>query len=185
MHSPNTQRASEGYAPYDTDGGVSFRPEDMPGYHPVTVENILQNPEAWHPDIVKLAEQAKSAVAEAKPLVEVVKEVRTVSSTGGEKGVKPQDFSLIPVGPLSTLAELYSVGAKKYDKHNWRNGYEWSKSYSALQRHANAFWSGEDNDSETGLPHMASVIFHAMALMEFAETHPLYDDRYRDGRSND
>lgn len=105
-------------------------------------------------------------------------EVRTVSVTGGEKGVKPARFDLVPIGPLTQVAQLYAKGAEKYDDHNWRLGYEWSKSYAALMRHATQFWNGENNDAETGLPHMTSVIFHAMALLEFMERFPDFDDRY-------
>lgn len=104
-------------------------------------------------------------------------EVRTVSATGGEKGMKSARFDLVPVGPLTTVARLYAKGAEKYADHNWRHGYEWSKSYAALMRHATQFWSGEDNDAETELPHMASVVFHALALLEFMERHRDYDDR--------
>lgn len=104
-------------------------------------------------------------------------EVRTVSASGGEKGVKPARYDLIPVGPLKTVAEHYGVGAKKYADRNWEKGYEWSKSYAAMQRHANQFWGGEDIDEETGSPHLAAVVFHALALLEFANTHPEYDDR--------
>lgn len=104
-------------------------------------------------------------------------EVRTVSATGGEKGMKSARFDLVPVGPLTTVARLYSKGAEKYADHNWRHGYEWSKSYAALMRHATQFWNGEDNDAETELPHMASVVFHALALLEFMERHRDYDDR--------
>lgn len=73
-------------------------------------------------------------------------EIRSVSSTGAEKGVKLQRFDLIPIGPLTALAEHYGRGAKKYADHNWRKGYEWGKSYSALMRHLTQFWSGEDYD---------------------------------------
>lgn len=104
-------------------------------------------------------------------------EIRTTSETGGEKGTKPARFDLLPVGPLTTVAELYGKGAEKYADHNWRRGYEWSKSYAALMRHATQFWGGEDRDEETGLPHMASVAFHALALIEFMDTHRDYDDR--------
>ncbi len=108
-------------------------------------------------------------------------EIRTVSSTGGEKGIKPQRYELIPAGPLARLAELYGFGAEKYAANNFRRGYEFSKSFASLMRHAQLFWSGEDDDQETGLPHMAAVAFHAFALMEFVVTHPEFDDRYRDG----
>lgn len=104
-------------------------------------------------------------------------ETRTVSASGGEKGVKPARYDLIPVGPLRTVAEHYGVGAKKYADRNWEKGYEWNKSYAAMQRHANQFWGGEDIDEDTGSPHLAAVVFHALALLEFANTHPEYDDR--------
>lgn len=105
-------------------------------------------------------------------------EIRTTSPTGGQKGVKPERHSLIPVEALNSIARLYGFGAKKYDAHNWRKGYEWSKSYDAMNRHMTAFWSGEDNDPETGEPHMASVAFHAMTLMVFMQEQPGFDDRY-------
>lgn len=111
--------------------------------------------------------------------VNYANEIRLTSGTGGQKGIKPERFDLIPVGPLMTLAELYGKGAEKYDENNWRKGYSWSLSYQALMRHAVQFWAGEDNDKETGLPHMASVAFHAFALTEFMKTHPEYDDRYK------
>lgn len=117
-------------------------------------------------------------------------EVRTTSTTGGQKGVKDERIDLIPVGPLLELARLYGKGAQKYDDHNWRRGYEWSKSYASLQRHAMAFWGGQSYDAHepdcvegctthTERHHLASVIFHAMALMEFEEAHPDFDDRYK------
>lgn len=113
-------------------------------------------------------------------------ETRTVSSTGGEKGVKPERYDLIPVEALAKVARLYGRGAEKYEEHNWRKGYEWSKSYAALQRHANQFWAGEDIDEEMQLPHLTSVIFHALALLTFMEEHPEFDDRFHaDGEAAD
>lgn len=105
-------------------------------------------------------------------------EVRTTSSTGGEKGTKPERYDLIPVEALASVARLYGEGAKKYSEHNWRKGYEWSKSYAALQRHANEFWKGVDLDPETGEPHLAAVIFHSLTLITFMDDHPAFDDRY-------
>jgi hypothetical protein len=105
-------------------------------------------------------------------------EVRTTSSTGGEKGTKPERYDLIPVEALAKVAQLYGNGAAKYEAHNWRRGYEWSKSYAALQRHANAFWRGEDIDAEMGLPHLAAVCFHALTLMTFMDEQPQFDDRF-------
>lgn len=102
-----------------------------------------------------------------------------MSSTGAEKGTKDERFDLLPQEALAAVARHYGVGARKYADHNWRRGYEWSKSFAALQRHANAFWSGEDIDEETGSPHMAAVAFHAFTLLTFMEEQRTFDDRYK------
>lgn len=99
------------------------------------------------------------------------------SPTGASKEVKVERYDLIPVGPLRLVAKHYGLGARKYADRNWEKGYDWSLSYAALQRHATQFWGGEDVDEELGSPHLAAVIFHAMALLEFAQTRPDYDNR--------
>lgn len=137
-------------------------------------------------------------------------EVRSTSSTGGQKGTKIERFDLIPAGPLAELAAHYGAGAKKYAEHQWRNGYEWSKSIAAIGRHNNAFVGGEDYDvcppdadgcafvthegepfegtfmphgdtcyNHTGSHHMVAVAWHSFLLLEFKDTHPEHDDRYK------
>lgn len=126
-------------------------------------------------------------------------EVRTASTTGGEKGVKLARYELIPTGPLQELASRFGLGAMKYDHRNWERGYEWSKSFGALMRHAQAFWSGEADDDLgeeafeaagvepvrdaagriPGSSHLAAVAFHALALLEWTATHPEFDDRVK------
>ena len=104
-------------------------------------------------------------------------EVRSVSATGGEKGVKLERFDLIPPAAIAALARHYGVGAEKYNDHNYMKGYEWGKSYAALLRHLNQFWSGQDIDEETGTPHVICAAWHCFALHEFMREHPGYDDR--------
>ena len=101
----------------------------------------------------------------------------TNDRTGGEKAVKDARFDLIPASPLWQLATVYGVGAKKYAHRNWEKGYDWGLSYGALQRHLTAFWMGEYYDSETGLPHLAHVAWHAFTLMQFHKHFPEFDDR--------
>lgn len=106
------------------------------------------------------------------------KEIRiTHPTTGASKGVKLQRYDLIPAEPLRMLAELYGKGAFKYDERNWEKGYEFSKSFSALQRHMWLFWAGEDIDDEMGLPHTICAAWHAFVMTEFLRTHPEMDDR--------
>lgn len=96
-------------------------------------------------------------------------EVRTTSSTGGEKGVKPERLSLLPRKGLEAIARVYAFGAQKYAAHNWRRRYEWSKSTDAAMRHIAAFNDGETNDPESGLPHLAHAGFHILALLTWLE----------------
>lgn len=108
------------------------------------------------------------------------KETRSVDAdTGAEKGTKIERYDLIPVEALAAVARHYGRGAQKYEDHNWRRGYDWSKSYAALQRHANQFWGGEDIDDETRSNHMAAVAFHALALIEYCDTNRDKDDRWK------
>lgn len=134
-------------------------------------------------------------------------EERTTSSTGGQKGVKLARFELIPAGPLHELAVHYGRGARKYASHQWRQGYEWSKSMGALERHYNDFKAGKDYDvcsnepgnckftdnegseyipeepntcyNHTGSHHMVAVAWHAFLLLEFKDHYPQFDDRFK------
>lgn len=146
-------------------------------------------PHMFNPHVVLVREDfedvRESVITESTVGVATTDEVRiTNEKTGGQKGSKDAKYNLIPVGPLKELAELYGVGAKKYAPRNWELGYDWSLSYDAMMRHANQFWAGEDKDEETGKSHLASVIFHAMALMQFVEEHPELDDRPHTRKEN-
>lgn len=72
---------------------------------------------------------------------------------------------------------VYTVGAEKYEPNNWRDGYPWSRSIAALERHFKLFKAGESRDPKDGQHHLASVVFHALALMEWEKTKPGEDDR--------
>lgn len=105
-------------------------------------------------------------------------EIRVVTNeiTGGQKGQKKAQMSLLPWEQLSEVSELYAQGAEKYTRDNWRKGYDWSLSMDALMRHLSAFWEGEDYDPE-GQHHLTSVVFHALALLYFYHHHKELDDR--------
>lgn len=110
-------------------------------------------------------------------------ETRTTSSTGGQKGVKAERHDLLPKAGLDAIARVFGFGASKYADHNWRRGYEWGKSYAALQRHLNAFWDGETHDEESGEPHLAHAGFHVLVLLTWLEQQGegadnAFDDRW-------
>lgn len=105
--------------------------------------------------------------------------VMVISPTGGTKGQKLARFDLIPAEALEQVAEVYGMGSKKYADNNWRKGYAWSLSFAALMRHAWKFWRGETYDPESGLHHMAHVVFHALSLITNTDEHPEYDDRWK------
>ena len=77
---------------------------------------------------------------------------------------KPR-FSLIPVEPLTEVAKVFTLGAEKYHADNWRKGMDWDRVFSAMMRHAYAWWGGETNDPKDGQHHLSSVIWCAMVLM--------------------
>lgn len=116
----------------------------------------------------------------ARPLNEYIPVPKDTPALGN-KGRKPVQMSRVPVVPLKRLAEHFSKGADKYPDtapgvSNWSHGLAWSDSYNALQRHLLDWWSGEDLD-EDGNRNLDAVMWHAVVLSEYTETHPELDDR--------
>lgn len=83
----------------------------------------------------------------------------------------------LQLGGERLLAEVFGFGAQKYADRNWEKGYPWSWSYTALRRHWDAHWSGQYLDEESGLPHLAHVLWHCLVLMEFERRGLGTDDR--------
>jgi len=75
---------------------------------------------------------------------------------------KPR-IDLIPPELIFETAVVLTIGAQKYGADNWRAGADWSRYFSALQRHLWAWQSGEDCDPETGQSHLA----HAACCLSF------------------
>ena len=80
---------------------------------------------------------------------------------------------------LEATAQVLAFGAKKYQAWNWAQGtFDWSRLYGALQRHLNAWWSGEEHDPETGLPHLWHANCCLMFLTRYAHSGWGTDDRF-------
>jgi hypothetical protein len=71
------------------------------------------------------------------------------------------------------------MGATKYGPHNYRLGYEVSKSLDALYRHVLEFQEGVDVDEESGLPPLAHAAWHCLNIIQTLHDHPEFDDRYQ------
>jgi hypothetical protein len=110
-----------------------------------------------------------------------VTEVRITSETGGQKGQKPEQISTIDPLALFALAEVSGFGAQKYAAYNYLNGYDWSLSYDAAQRHLMQFWMGEDRDAESGLLHPLHAAWHCLAMASFIMRDLGTDNRYVQG----
>lgn len=76
-------------------------------------------------------------------------------------------LDLITPEMMTALGEALKFGAAKYAPRNWEKGAEWSRYYSALQRHLWAFWSGVETDEESGLP----TLSHAACCLMFLLTY--------------
>lgn len=111
-------------------------------------------------------------------------ELTTVAGIPTGTAVK-HDQNKLPMHLLSTealeqIAAVLQFGAQKYESHNWRKGFVWSRPLSAALRHILAFNNGEDRDPESNLSHLAHAACCIMFLLEFEKTRPELDDRYKD-----
>lgn len=87
------------------------------------------------------------------------------------------DYSLLPLATLEDEIKVWMAGAKKYSRHNWMKGMSWSAVLASCMRHLAAWQAGEDNDPETGLPHIAHAMCNLRMLTLYAKTYQEGDDR--------
>lgn len=74
-------------------------------------------------------------------------------------------FDLIPPIALRALAQVYTMGAEKYDDNTWQNLENFYPRYlAALHRHLNAHQLGEIKDPESGLYHLDHALWNLVAL---------------------
>lgn len=85
---------------------------------------------------------------------------------------------LVPASIKVYAALAFAEGAAKYGAYNWRiAGVRASIYKSALERHLEKWWNGEDADAITGVPHLASVIACAGVILDAQVCDKLNDDR--------
>jgi hypothetical protein len=86
-------------------------------------------------------------------------------------------FELVPLIAFEDCARVFDYGRKKYAEWNWAKGMPWSAPLGCLLRHMSAWQAGENNDAESGLPHLAHAMANLVMLSTYARTYPQGDDR--------
>jgi hypothetical protein len=103
-----------------------------------------------------------------------------VDNQGRKDDQQKLRYELIAPEIDAALAAVLTYGAMKYEDRNWERGMEWSRPYAALKRHVDAWWAGETQDPETGMPHL----WHAACCMMFLVAYECrgtgVDDRPKD-----
>lgn len=89
---------------------------------------------------------------------------------------KPR-YDLIAPELLEFVARVLTFGANKYGERNWEQGMSWGRPFAALMRHIWAWWGGESNDPETGLPHLAHAACCVMFLLAYERRNIGKDNR--------
>jgi hypothetical protein len=85
---------------------------------------------------------------------------------------------LVPACMDAYAALAFLEGALKYGTANWRVvGVRASIYYSALQRHLQKWWNGEEEDPTTGVPHLASALACIGIILDARQLGKLTDDR--------
>jgi hypothetical protein len=86
---------------------------------------------------------------------------QAVKADGGK--IRP---TLVPASLVWAVAKIREYGCKKYkDPDNWKQ-VEPQRYRDALYRHLLAYFSGEKNDQESGLPHLWHAACNVAFLIE-------------------
>lgn len=88
-------------------------------------------------------------------------------------------LDLLPTAAKKAIAEVFDFGAEKYARHNWRNGFEYSRLIRAALGHIEDFNDGEDNDRESGKSHLAHAGCCILMLLESVIKGYGTDNRYK------
>jgi Domain of unknown function (DUF5664) len=99
-----------------------------------------------------------------------VQDRNEVLAAGGHKDAitdpKKARPGLMPHYALIELAELYGLGAAKYEARNWEKGISFTVLTDALERHYRAWATGEIHDPKDGQHHLIAVAWNALTLFE-------------------
>lgn len=102
-------------------------------------------------------------------------------------------LSLVSVDGIEEVGKVATFGSLKYNDHNWRQGFDWSRLLDAAYRHMNQFNNGDRKDfkasckkckkgkckNHSGLSHLAHAAWNLLALIEFEKNEQGVDDLWK------
>ena len=80
---------------------------------------------------------------------------------------KPR-LDLLPPKAILAIGEVMTYGAAKYGPNNWQ-GVAPERYTAALLRHLMAYMDGQEQDEESGLPHLWHVLTNAALAVAITE----------------
>lgn len=101
----------------------------------------------------------------------------------GAGAKKPPTWSVMPRWIIFLVGRVMQIGAAKYDAFNYRDAPITASTYEdAIERHLALWFDGENNDPETGVSHLASVIASCALLLDSQAGEMLVDNRQKTGK---
>lgn len=134
---------------------------------------LLKNDIAFgysHPEIEFSSCEQQQESHESEPV-----NMRT-HDTGAKRSRDADGFRYDLISPffMRSVAKVLAEGAPKYGEHNWRKGFKFSDVINHLMQHVEKYRAGDTSED-----HLGHAACNLMFLMEFTETHPELDDRYK------
>lgn len=97
-------------------------------------------------------------------------------------GITKVPLRFIPPPALARLAKVMEHGAKKYGPFNWREQPVQLTVYlEAALRHIYSYMDGEDDDEESGQPHIAHTMACMAIMLDALDNKTFVDDRFHPG----
>ncbi len=77
-------------------------------------------------------------------------------------------WDLLQWAAVNEVVKVCTYGSKKYSDNNWKQGkgLHPDRLFAACMRHLYAKRAGQDNDPESGLPHLAHAAWNLLAMLE-------------------
>jgi hypothetical protein len=124
----------------------------------------------WHP--IELDQDPEIPAAWAALMVEPAIAIN-LPIEGRKDDADKNRIDLLPFDALEEVAEIMTLGARKYADRNWESGINYNRLFRAALGHLWAWWmrrddgKGPGNDKETGRTHLAHAACCVLFLLTF------------------